>query len=109
MECLDNSGSQSTDATTSRYFQDRRPSSASLSSRLFPGIPTTSTNAASALAERNTLFNFGRKRSTRASTSGKSKKKRLVTWNHDFVCVARTDQEKTPTALERSKLISAGM
>ena len=39
----------------------------------------------------------------------KRKKKKLPMWNHEFVCLANKDQDKTPTSYERSSLISAGM
>ena len=39
----------------------------------------------------------------------KSKKKKLLMWNHEFVCLANKDEDKTPTSYERSSLISAGM
>ena len=29
-------------------------------------------------------------------------------WTHDFVCLGKADQQKTPTDMERSKLVSAG-
>ena len=68
-------------------------------------------------SERNTLFNFGSRRSTITRRDGfltrkrgpKSKKKKLPMWNHEFVCLASKNQEKTPTSFERSMLIAAGI
>ena len=80
-------------------------SSSALSSR--PPIPPSSRIAA--LAERNALFNFTErgKRSAKGSAR-KSKKKRLELWTRDFICLAKVDQEKCPTATERATLITAG-
>ena len=59
---------------------------------------------ASALAERDSLFNIKGK-----SAGGVGRKKRKFTsWVHEFVCLAKTDQDKTPTAMERAGLISSG-
>lgn len=71
--------------------------------------PTTSSCIA-ALAERNCLFNFTDrgKRGAGGSSSRKAKKKHLDVWPHDFICLARADQEKSPTAMERGTLITAG-
>ena len=30
-------------------------------------------------------------------------------WHHDFVCIAKTNQTKTPTSIEVGRLISAGI
>ena len=72
-----------------------------------------------ALKERGSLFNFGlhvsgsTTRPKFGPTSGRSStrgtKKKLVTWTHDFICIANTNQDKSPTALERSQLITAGL
>ena len=69
-------------------------------------IPGPST---SALVERNCLFNFT-KRNKACSSGGirKSKKKRLDMWTHDFVCLEKTNQAKTPTAIERATLTTMG-
>ena len=70
--------------------------------------------AAQVRSERNTLFNFGSRKPTATKrvlgkTAPKSKKKKLPMWNHEFVCLANKNQEKTPTSFERSILIAAGM
>lgn len=68
---------------------------------------------AQAFSERNNLFNYGGA-SKRKGNSGKgqgkkeSKKKRMCVWSHQFVCLASKDQEKTPSAMQRSQLITAG-
>ena len=71
------------------------------------GSPSTiQASRVSALAERNCLFNFSK---TSSSPSGrKSKKKCLEMWNHDFVCLAKADRDRTPTAMERATLTSLG-
>ena len=69
---------------------------------------------AQAFSERNSLFNYGGG-SKRKGNSGKgqgkkeSKKKRMSMWSHEFVCLASKDQEKTPSAMQRSQLITGGM
>ena len=68
----------------------------------------------SAVAERNRLFNFGfrrssAKRSKSASSVPKTKKKRLSTWSHDFVCLWSTSTTKPPSCLEIADLIRAGL
>ena len=63
-------------------------------------------------SERNLLFNFGARRPRRLqprNVPSKSKKKKLPTWSHEFVCLANKNQAKTTTSYERSVLISAGM
>lgn len=36
-------------------------------------------------------------------------KKKVAIWSHDFVCLARTGQTKTPSAVETAKLMGAGL
>ena len=67
---------------------------------------TTQVSRGSALAERNCLFNFSKRSS--GPSGRKSKKKRLEMWNHDFVCLAKADRDRTPTAMERATLTSLG-
>ena len=69
---------------------------------------TSTSSRISALAERNCLFNFSKRSSSLSSSSRKTKKKRLEMWNHDFVCLAKTNRKKTPTAMERATLTSLG-
>ena len=58
---------------------------------------------------KNGTFGGGGKRNVgKVSGNQKSNKKRVAMWTHDFVCLAKADQMKTPMAVERSKLISAG-
>ena len=84
------------------------PAVASSSSATFRSAATSSRIAA--LAERNCLFYFTDRAKSGAggSSSRKAKKKRLDVWAHDFICLARADQEKSPTAMERGTLITAG-
>ncbi len=69
---------------------------------------------AQAFVERNTLFGYGGRSKRKDTDGGKSKrgretkKKRVALWSHDFICLAQTDQDKTPSAIERSKLFTAG-
>lgn len=64
----------------------------------------------SIVAERNLLFNFGGKRKLGiTSTSNKKKKVALTFWNHEFVCLSDTEQDRTPTAQERASLIASGV
>ncbi len=57
--------------------------------------------------ERNSLFNFGKKK---GKGKGKAKKKvNIKAWNHDFICLAKKDMVNVPTAGDRSKLLTAGM
>ena len=74
----------------------------------------TSKATTSAVAEGNRLFNFGfrrssAKRSKSASSVPKTKKKRLSTWSHDFVCLWSTNTTKPPSCLEIADLIRAGL
>ena len=57
--------------------------------------------------ERNSLFNYKRK-TDRKGKGPSHKKKRVAKWNHEFICLAKKDQSKTPSAMERSVLITAG-
>ena len=102
VQCLDNST-----ATQGNNQTGSGPQSVSLTSR-----SSLTSSRLSVLAEHNCLFNFGERGKGNAESRGgtrKSKKKRVAMWNHDFICLARVDQERTPTSIERSKLISAGM
>ena len=74
----------------------------------------TSKATASAVAERNRLFNFGFHRSSAkrlkfASSVSKTKKKRLRTCSHDFVCLWSTTTTKPPSCLEIVDLIRDGL
>ena len=62
----------------------------------------------SALAERNCLFNFSKRSGCSSSGGCKSKKKCLEMWSHGFVCLAKADRERVPTAMERATLTSSG-
>lgn len=64
--------------------------------------------------ERNKLFNFGyRKRSLGTSSRGakppKSKKKRLNTWMHDFVCLSSKSAAKPPSPFAAGELLRGGL
>lgn len=75
--------------------------------------PGTSTSSTAALRERGFLFNIqgsirsGAKRQ-RAHCKG-SKRKQIAMWSIDFICLPRTGQTKTPSALEIAKLMDAGL
>lgn len=59
--------------------------------------------------EKSSLLNFGRKRSAGSGGESSKKNKRMLTlWNHDYVCLSETYQDKTPTAYERALLVAAG-
>ena len=62
-------------------------------------------NASRVLAERNRLFNFGKKRDVRQP----SKKKRKSMWTHDFVCLSSTKCMRPPTSLQAGELMRAGL
>ena len=73
---------------------------------------------ASVIGERNQLFNFGflkkvgtgrGKRASRGLKMSKSKKKRVNSWNHDFICLASTTQSKPPTSFEAGELMRGGL
>lgn len=72
----------------------------------------SNTNTTVVTSERNRLFNFGFRRGSGkrpANQLGKSKKKRLHTWCHDFVCLWSTKSTKPPSSLETANLIRAGL
>ena len=61
------------------------------------------------IGEHNRLFNFvflkkvgtgGGKSASRSVKMQKLKKKRLNSWNHDFICLASTTQSKPPNYFE---------
>ena len=120
VQCLDDSGGTSSQpqASQPRASQPHSSGDSRGTPRANPGPPSTSSrfttplsSRPSVLAERNFLFNYGgggKRNVGKVNGNRKSKKKRLTMWTHDFVCLARADQKKTPTAVERSKLISAG-
>ena len=85
----------------------------STSSRASSSFGTTSSSSR-LISERNCLFNYGQnsrsmRRGSAAGSGGKWKRKRVAMWAHDFTCLNKTDQAKTPTAMERCRLISAGV
>ena len=70
------------------------------------------------IGERNRLFNFGflkkvgtggGKSASRGVKMPRSMKKRLNSWNHDFVCLASTRQSKPPTSFEAGELMRGGL
>ena len=63
---------------------------------------------ASALAERNSLFNFTDRSKRKGTGLGSKPKKKMNHWLHEVICLSKTDCEKTPTAMERASLISSG-
>ena len=80
-----------------------------------PTAPTAQEPGPSTLVrtERNRLFNFGfRRKSTRRPALNlptKSKKKKVHTWCHDFVCLSSTTATKPPSSLETATLLTAGL
>lgn len=58
-------------------------------------------------AERNRLFNFGKRKPPKDHT--RSKKKKLSLWTHDFVCLSSTAYEKPPTSFQAGELMQAGL
>ena len=51
---------------------------------------------------------MGKRKASGLELSKRSKKKnKLITWNHDFICLAKTDMKCVPTSTERGKLLSA--
>ena len=72
---------------------------------------------ASVIGERNRLFNFGflKKvgtgggKSTSRGVKMPKSKKRLNSWNHDFVCLTSTMQSKPPTSFETGELMRGGL
>lgn len=63
--------------------------------------------------ERDTLFNIrstgcGGRKKARFSKVG-AKRKSLSTWSHDFICLARTNQKRTPSVHEIARLVGAGL
>ena len=70
----------------------------------------------SVIGEHNRLFNFdflnklgtgGGKSTSHGVKMPKSKKKRLNSCNHDFVCLASTTQSKPPTSFEAANPLSS--
>ena len=116
VQCLDESGGTSSQPQASQLPASQPHSSSdSRGTRTNPGPSSTSSrlttplsSRSSILAERNFLFNYGGKRNVGKVIGNRKSKKRVAMWTHDFVCLVKANQMKTPTAVERSKLISAG-
>ena len=73
-----------------------------------PSLPAVPSRA-SAVAERNSLFNYTTDRKRKGTRLGsKAAKKKVEPWVHEFMCLAKTDRERTPSAMERATLASAG-
>ena len=106
VQFLDSSGGRNLSAT-----RDQRCSSPEHFGHSARSLPFSGSRESSALAERSLLFNFGGKRKLGSGfTSSKKKKKVAVTfWNHEFVCLSDTEQDRTPTASERANLIASGV
>ena len=108
VDCLDGSSSSGGGESNQSRPRTTLPGPSYQTSRPGPS------HSSSFLSERNGLFNFGgrgmgkRKASDLGLSKRSKKKNKLVTWNHDFVCLAKTDMKCVPTATERSKLLSAG-
>ncbi len=52
------------------------------------------------MAERSSIF---------GNRSKKSKKVKLSMWEHDFICLASTDQTVPPSPMEKAELLRAGL
>ena len=107
VQCLSSDGSVNVD--TGSTLSNTGNSSLSL-----PGASRTSTPLGrekvwqrEGYIERNSLFNCKRK-TDRKGKGPSHKRKRVAKWNHEFICLAKKDQSKTPSAMERSVLITAG-
>lgn len=90
-------------ANSSMSPQTLVPAASSSSSSAQTLVPA----ASSSVAERNSLFNFRARPGRKGKGKGKKKMKSSM-WCHDFICLARPDQDKTPSPLERSRLATAG-
>ena len=49
------------------------------------------------------------KRSKKNPSLLKSKKKKLFYWQHDFICLAKTGQDKPPSPIEKDELVRASL
>ena len=89
----------------------RRPAAAPMSQPSLSSLPT----AASPSMELRGLFNWNptsggkRKSKSRASGSGPSKRVKVRTWTHTWVCLSRILDDEVPDASERAKLKLAGL
>lgn len=120
VESLDNHGTLSTENRSSQPQLHAHSSGSALrETPITQPTPLTapaaisSSNSTVLATERNRLFNFGFRRSSAKRTAynqpTKSKKKRLHTWCHDFVCFWSTKATKPPSSLETANLIRAGL
>ena len=104
--------------TTRPTIQQRSLQRSSLSSLLETPQPSSSLSLSSGTSQRqanlSSLFNWnpsssvGKKRKYPSSSRG-SKKKKLPTWTHTFVCLASVNQETLPDGQERADLQIAGL
>ena len=118
VQCLDGQQPQDSSCVRGSGHTGQAPSAAQTSTSpfcsSFPSRLRTDFEASSsraALVERNCLFNFSssdRKRKGKGVPGSRSKKKTTNMWVHECICLSRTNQDKTPTAMERAALISSG-
>ena len=67
--------------------------------------PASTPRISSVIGERNRLFNFNSKR----KAPKMKKQRKLSCWTHDFICLSRTTDFRTPTSLETGELLRAGL
>lgn len=96
--------------------------SSSTSTVTAPMTPAVQCSSQSAAAELQQAFRFPRSRSrfgrsykrssstcSSCSSTCSSKKKKIKTWTHTFVCLSKTDHDEIPNANERATLKLAGL
>ena len=70
---------------------------------------SSSSSVASPSFELRSLFNWKRKSKRRANGGGPSKKVKVRTWTHTWVCMGRMSDDSVPDASERAALKLAGL
>ena len=73
------------------------------------GSAGSTSRSSPVVKERNRLFNFKRKAGEFSKASSKSKKKRISTWNHDFICLPSTSCTIVPSGIEMAELMRGGL
>ena len=69
----------------------------------------TARNERLALFRRGSFLAQNYKRSKKNPPVPKSKKKKLSYWQHDFICLAKTGQDKPPSPIEKAELVRANL
>ena len=72
-------------------------------------LPTSSSLVSSPSLELRSLLNWTCKSKRHASGSGLSKKPKVRTWTHTWICLGRTSDDTVPDASERAALKLAGL